>query len=170
MFTKDKEEMEDLDSLKSKAQSLKKENKKAFQQLKSKKDQVVDQLFHQLHDEVFEKIDCLNCANCCKTTGPLITDKDLERISKHLRLKPQAFIKKYLRIDEDKDYVLQTLPCPFLDDENYCSIYSVRPKACKEFPHTDRVKQKQLFPITLKNIEVCPAVFEMVEEIKKGIR
>nr|MDK7631844.1 YkgJ family cysteine cluster protein [Globicatella sanguinis] len=82
--------------------------------------------------------------NCCKTTGPLFTQKDIERLAKVFRMKPSLFIEKYLRIDEDNDYVLQQLPCPFLDSENYCLVYEDRPKACKEYPHTDRKKFHQI--------------------------
>jgi Fe-S-cluster containining protein len=88
-----------------------------------------------LHDAEFKKTDCLKCANCCKTTGPLFTSADIERVSKYLKQKPQQFIEQYLRIDEDQDYVLQSVPCNFLDNENACMIYEVRPKACREFPH-----------------------------------
>jgi Fe-S-cluster containining protein len=54
-------------------------------------------------------------------------------VSKYLKQKPQQFIEQYLRIDEDQDYVLQSVPCNFLDNENACMIYEVRPKACREF-------------------------------------
>ena len=114
----------ELHSLKARAQSLQKEHKKELKKLKTKRDQEVDRQFHQLHESEFASINCLDCANCCKTTGPLITDKDVLRIAKHLKMKPQPFIEKYLRIDEDNDYVLQALPCPFLDTHNFCSIYS----------------------------------------------
>jgi len=160
----------DLHGNKAAAKRAQKENLNLVKKLKSKRDQEVDRIFHDAHDEAFEHIDCLDCANCCKTTGPRITDKDVQRISKHLRLKPQAFIEKYIRVDEDQDYVFKTMPCVFLWDDNTCSIYDVRPKACKEYPHTDRVKQKQLLNLTMKNVEVCPAVFEMVEAIKKGMK
>jgi len=162
--------MMDLHGNKAAAKRAQKENLNLVKKLKSKRDQEVDRIFHDAHDEAFEHIDCLDCANCCKTTGPRITDKDVHRISKHLRLKPQAFIEKYIRVDEDQDYVFKTMPCVFLWDDNTCSIYDVRPKACKEYPHTDRVKQKQLLNLTMKNVEVCPAVFEMVEAIKKGMK
>jgi len=160
----------DLISLRSKAESLQKEHKKVLQKLRTKKDQEIDRLFHAQHELAFRSIDCLDCANCCKTTGPLITDKDVVRIARHLKLSPQQFIEQYLRIDEDDDYVLQSVPCPFLDVDNFCSIYSVRPKACREYPHTDRVKQKQLFKLALKNAAICPAVFNILEELKKGIK
>ena len=143
-----------------------KENKKFFQQLRRVKLKVLDQKMHQLHEEVFSCTDCLECANCCSTTGPLFTDKDIGRIAKHLRIKPSEFTENYLRIDEDKDYVLQQVPCAFLGEDNRCSIYDVRPKACREFPHTDRIKQYQILDLTQKNVAVCPAVYEIVEKLK----
>ena len=143
-----------------------KENKKFFQQLKRVKSKVLDQKMHQLHEEVFACTDCLECANCCSTTGPLFTNIDIGRIAKHLRIKPSEFTEKYLRIDEDKDYVLQQVPCAFLGEDNRCSIYDVRPKACREFPHTDRIKQYQILDLTQKNVTVCPAVYEIVEKFK----
>ena len=145
------------------------ENKKYFDKLKKKPPKNLDYIMQELHDNEFKKTNCLNCANCCKTTGPLFTSADVERISKHLRLKPQQFISQYLRIDEDQDYVLQKLPCSFLDHDNTCFIYEVRPKACREFPHTDRKKFQQITAITMKNIPICPAVYNIVEEMKKKI-
>ncbi len=143
------------------------ENKKFLQGLKKKNARKIDDAFHQLHDEVFEEIDCLSCANCCKTTSPIFYQTDIERVAKALRLKPGDFIEKYLRIDEDKDYVLKSSPCPFLDSENYCSVYEDRPKACREYPHTNRKKMVQIMDLTYKNTLVCPAVSEMVERLKK---
>ena len=147
-----------------------KENQQFFKHLKKIKPKVLDKLIHPLHEEVFACTDCLECANCCTTTGPLFTDKDISRIAKYLKIKPSKFTEKYLRIDEDRDYVLQTLPCIFLGEDNYCSIYDVRPKACREFPHTDRIKQHQLLKLTQKNIEVCPAVFSIIEKLKKYLK
>ena len=126
-------------------------------------------MIHPLHSQVFECTDCLKCANCCTTTGPLFTDKDISRIAKHLSMKPSEFVTNYLRVDEDRDYVLETVPCAFLGDDNYCSIYEFRPKACREYPHTNRVKQSQLLGITEKNIDVCPAVFNIIEKLKKEL-
>ena len=156
----------DLAQHKEQVKFKRKENEHFFKRLKKMKPKVLDKLVHPLHDEVFECTDCLECANCCTTTGPLFTDKDIARIAKHLRIKPSEFVAKYLRIDEERDYVLQSVPCTFLGKDNYCNIYDVRPKACKEFPHTDRIKQIQLLKLTEKNIEVCPAVFTIIEKLK----
>lgn len=146
------------------------ENKTFFKKLKKKPPKQLDYLMQELHEEEFEKTDCLSCANCCKTTGPLFTDKDIERISKYFKQKPQQFIETYLKIDEENDYVLQNVPCTFLGTDNYCSIYSVRPKACREFPHTNRRKFQQISNLTLKNVSICPAAFNIVEKMKENIK
>ena len=143
------------------------ENKKFLHRLGKKDPRLVDDTFHSVHEKVFEEIDCLTCANCCKTTSPIFYQNDIERIAKFLRMKPGDFVEKYLRVDEDRDYVLKSSPCPFLDSENYCSIYEARPKACREYPHTNRKKMVQIMDLTYKNTLVCPAVLEMVERLKK---
>ncbi len=159
----------DLAQHKEQSKLKRKENKKFFKFLKKKNPKVLDNLIHSFHSEVFENTHCLECANCCKTTGPLFTDKDIQRIAKHLSIRPSEFTEEYLQLDEERDYVLKSVPCVFLSDDNYCSIYEFKPKACREFPHTDRKKQHQLLKITQKNIEVCPAVFDIVEKMKKKL-
>lgn len=159
----------DLARHKEQVKIKRKENNKFFKRLKKVKPKLLDKIIHPIHQEVFECIDCLKCANCCTTTGPLFTDKDISRIAKHLRIKPSEFVDRYLRIDEDNDYVLQSVPCTFLGEDNCCSIYEVRPKACREYPHTDRIKQYQLLKLTEKNVDVCPAVFEIVEKLKQKL-
>jgi len=97
----------------------------------------------------------------------MITDKDIDRIARFLKLRPSVFTERYLHIDDEGDYVFNTSPCPFLDSDNYCKIYVVRPKACAEYPHTDRKRFVQILGITLKNTFICPAVYEVVERLKE---
>lgn len=146
------------------------ENKKFFTKLKRKPPKNLDYLMQELHADEFKRTDCLTCANCCKTTGPLFTNADIERIAKFFKMKASDFIDKYLRLDEENDYVLKQVPCTFLGVDNHCSIYNVRPKACREFPHTDRKKFQQISNLTLKNVAICPAAFNIVEEMKKRIK
>lgn len=157
----------DLDLFRKRAHIKKPEHWKFLLNLKKKDPRKVDDAFHAVHDEVFHEIDCLTCANCCKTTSPIFHQTDIERAAKALRMKPGEFIEKYLRVDEDKDYVLTAAPCPFLASDNYCKIYNDRPKACREYPHTDRKKMVQIMELTAKNTQICPAVFEIVERLKK---
>jgi len=127
----------------------------------------MDLQVHALHDKISERTDCLKCANCCRTLGPLITDKDVERIAKALRIKTADVVDRYLRVDEDGDKVFRSMPCTFLGDDNYCSIYESRPKACREYPHTDRKRFYQLFNLSIKNAYTCPIVFEVLEDLTK---
>ncbi len=161
--------MINLEEFRKDAERRREENRKYLLALKKKDPRKVDDAFHSVHEEVFEDMDCLQCANCCKTTSPIFYQNDIDRISKALRLKPGDFVERYLRIDEDNDFVLKSSPCPFLDAENYCSVYEDRPRACREYPHTDRRKMVQVMELTHKNTLVCPAVLEMVERLRKII-
>lgn len=136
-----------------------KKNKKRLEKM--------DLIVHQIHEEISEKIDCLSCANCCRTLGPAIYDKDIDRIAKALRMKPAEVVASYLKIDDDGDYVFQSMPCPFLLPDNYCSIYDSRPKACREYPHTDRRKFEQIYKLTIKNSETCPIAYEVLSSLIK---
>ncbi len=129
----------------------------------------LDEIVHALHIEVFEKIDCLTCGNCCLSLGPRISEKDIAKMAKYLRIKETELIDTYLKVDEDKDYIFRTMPCPFLGIDNYCSIYESRPKACREYPHTDRKKFYQLLNLSFKNARTCPAVQEIFDKLKVEI-
>lgn len=158
--------MIDLEKFKRTATGKAAENKKFLKGLSKLDDNRLDDVFHETHEEVFATTDCLTCANCCKTTSPIFYQTDIERVAKSLKMKPGDFIEKYLRVDEDKDYVLKSAPCPFLGPDNYCSVYESRPRACREYPHTNRKKMSQVLDLTYRNTLVCPAVLEIVERIK----
>ncbi len=149
------------------AKEKQRENNKFFARLKKKPPKQLDYLMDELHEAEFAQTDCLQCANCCKTTGPLFTFKDISRIAKYFKMKEQQFIQTYLQVDEDDDYVLQQVPCTFLGTDNYCSIYEVRPKACREYPHTNRNKFHQIAQLTVKNTFICPAAYNIVEKLKE---
>lgn len=157
----------DLNAFRQKAETQKKGNKKIIQKLKRLKPKNLDDTIHNLHDEAFEEIDCLTCANCCKTTSPIFTDRDIDRLAQHFRVRPAAFIEQYLYLDNEGHYVLHNSPCPFLGDDNYCSVYESRPRACREYPHTNRKKMIQILDLTYKNTMVCPATLKIVEALKK---
>lgn len=143
-----------------------KENKKFFQLLKKRTPKNLDYIVQDLDKAEFKKTDCLVCANCCKTTSPLFTEKDINRISKHLKIKEVKFIEQYLEQDKDGFMVLRKLPCSFLDSDNTCFVYNVRPKACAEYPHTNRRRFIQITDLTIKNTEICPATYNIVEALK----
>ena len=118
-----------------------------------------------LHEKAFSKISCLDCAGCCKNYSPRFKTPDIKRISKHLRMRESEFIDTYLQIDNEGDYVVKQVPCPFLGQDNHCAIYDVRPSDCARFPYTDEDVLLRRPNITLKNAEFCPAVFFVLENL-----
>lgn len=142
------------------------DHRKQYKQFlkRADKNKVLEQL-PALHDEAFSKIDCLQCANCCKNYSPRFKTPDIKRISKHLKMRESEFIEKYLRVDEDGDFVANTKPCPFLEADNYCSIYASRPSDCHRFPYTDEdviIKRQEL---TIKNSSFCPITYYVLEKL-----
>lgn len=125
----------------------------------------LDEQFSELHDQVFERLNCLDCGNCCKTTSPMLFEKDIERLARHLKLKPGEFISRYLFLDTDNIYAFRQTPCPFLGEDNICSVYEERPKACREYPHTNMRKMHTLLDLAEKNAVICPAVLEILKKL-----
>lgn len=139
-----------------------------LKKLKKKKPKQLDSLVHDLHYKAFSEFDCLDCANCCKTIGPRLIDRDVERLAKHLKMKVAEFMEQYVEVDEDGDMIFREHPCPFLLPDNYCMVYDSRPRACREYPHTDRKRFYQILNLTQKNCETCPVVYSIVEELKNS--
>ncbi len=153
-----------LTKLASKAESS---NKSLIRQLKTKKPANLDYMMQEIHHSVFQEIDCLECGNCCRSLGPRLTARDIEKLAKPLQMKTNRIIEKYLMMDEDHDYVFKSMPCPFLGSENFCAVYEYRPQACREYPHLDRRKFIQILDLSIKNSGTCPAVFQAFEMLKK---
>ena len=123
----------------------------------------------ELHDEAFEKIDCLSCANCCKNYSPRFKTPDIKRISKYFKMKESVFIEQYLILDEEGDYVVRSTPCPFLGENNHCGIYDIRPSDCARFPYTDEDVILKRQSLTLKNASFCPATYYVLEKLRESV-
>lgn len=157
------------EALREQAASRLKAHRKLLQQLSKMSSLDTDELFHTAHEQVFEETDCLQCANCCKTTSPLLLRQDIERLAAHLKMPVKKFFSDFVRTDEDNDWVFQSTPCPFLDTDNTCKVYAQRPKACREYPHTNRKKMQQILDLTLTNASICPAVLEILNRMEDGL-
>jgi len=162
--------LDQLRTLSKEAKDMQKLHKAFFIKLRKKTPKKLDSIMEELHELEFKKTDCLECANCCKTTSPIFTTKDIDRISKSFRIKTRQFIDKYLNLDTDSDYVLKSSPCTFLAADNTCNIYDVRPKACREYPHTNRKNFEKISDLTLKNVAICPATFNIVEALRAKLK
>ena len=126
----------------------------------------MEKLLPDLHEEAFSKIDCLNCAGCCKTISPRFKTPDITRVAKYLRIKESKLIEQYLHLDADGDYVVKGSPCPFLGEDNYCGIYDARPGDCRKYPYTDSGDFFAYKETTLLNSTICPAVYYVLEKLK----
>jgi Fe-S-cluster containining protein len=166
---KEKSLQDILGNIKALAKEERKSTRKYFQRLGKRPPRELDSVVQDLHAETFEQFDCLECANCCKTTSPIFRDIDIDRIAQHLGVRPAQVVEEYLHLDEDGDYVLNIAPCPFLGADNYCSIYEARPRACREYPHTDRKNFHQILDLTLKNTSICPAAYRVVKRLKEEL-
>lgn len=127
----------------------------------------LDKICVELDKSVWEEMDCLSCANCCKTMSPTYNAADIKRISAHLGMTQKEFKEKWLYIEpKDNDWMNVSTPCQFLDlSTNMCSIYEVRPVDCAGFPHLAKKRMKDYIHIHKQNIEYCPATYRMVEKM-----
>ncbi len=155
------------DELKKSAKKAEISNKTFFRNIKPGKINLLDKLVHIENDKVFSTIKCLDCAYCCKFLGPRLTQRDIREMSQALNIKVPEFEKTYIRTDEDNDMVFTSLPCPFLETDNYCRIYENRPRACRDYPHTHQPEILRKKDIHIKNTFYCPAVYEIFEKVKK---
>jgi len=120
---------------------------------------------------VWKKIDCLDCANCCKTMSPTYTVKDIKRIANFLGMTAKSFREKWLYKDNTGDWMNKSQPCQFLDLEtNKCGIYSVRPRDCAGFPHHTQKKMADYMHMYKQNIEYCPATYSLVKQIMEAVK
>lgn len=149
-------------------EQLAKDHQKAYKRLleKGNRNHMLRQL-PTLHEQAFSKIDCLQCARCCKNHSPRFKQPDIKRIAKVLRMKEGDLVTRYLKLDTDGDYVTQRSPCPFLAPDNTCNIYDDRPSDCRRYPYTDEDVLLKRTQLTLKNATVCPATFTVLEELLK---
>ena len=147
-------------------QKKSKEKQKHFKNFlaRADKNKVLKEL-PRLHEEAFTKIDCLQCAACCKNYSPRFKTPDVKRISKHLGLKESDFIETYLKVDNEGDFVVKSTPCPFLGSDNLCSIYEERPSDCARFPYTGEDVMIKRQSLTLKNSTFCPIVYHVLERL-----
>ena len=127
----------------------------------------IDDIVHEITALITTKIDCTQCANCCKQIEPVLSEDDILRFSKGLGLPSQEFKEQYLKTDvyDPSNYLFIKQPCPFLKD-NLCTNYEYRPAECQSFPHLQ--KDGFIFRLwgIIENYEICPIVFNVYEWLK----
>ncbi len=157
-----------LRSFKQKVRHHKKRLKSFLTKLEKNPPKGLNTLAATLEVDVWKEVDCLTCANCCKTMTPTYTKADIKRIAAHFKVTPQQFSDKWLIYEKkDKDWQNKKQPCQFLNlKDNKCSIYEIRPLDCSGFPHLHKNKMVDYMHIHKQNIEYCPATYKLVEKMK----
>ncbi|HEU4574403.1 MAG TPA: YkgJ family cysteine cluster protein [Chitinophagaceae bacterium] len=139
--------------------------------LEKKPPRGLDKMTAAVEKEVWDEVDCLTCANCCKTMTPTYTPADIRRIAAHFKMTPEQFRGKWLYKERSSgDWMNKSTPCQFLNlKDNKCSIYSIRPVDCAGFPHLPKRRMVDYMHIHKQNVEYCPATYKMVEKIKQRV-
>lgn len=126
-------------------------------------------LLPELHETATAATDCLQCAQCCKTFSPRFKTPDIKRISRVMGMREGDFKERFLKMDEEGDFVTQTSPCPLLGEDNHCTVYEDRPSDCRRFPYTDEDVLIKRSRITLENVRFCPITYRVVESLMKKL-
>ncbi len=141
--------------------------KKIFNKLDKLSSKKYSKQAEKIHSEVFQELDCLSCANCCKSIPPIVSKRDSKRISKALNISLPDFENQYLVIDNDGDRVINSSPCPFLETDNKCKIYEFRPSACRQYPHSGENAFFEHLSLHKRNTKYCPALYEIIKRLDK---
>ena len=101
-----------------------------------KRHNFVERRLKAVAEEVEDAIDCTQCANCCRVATTQVSDRDCERLARHLGLKLNDFLREYTLESQDEGRILKRTAdgCVFLEG-NLCSVYEARPQTCELFPH-----------------------------------
>ncbi len=155
----------DLNFIAAKAAENEEENDSFRLFLKNSSSKKVDELVHQLNDEISSQIDCTQCGNCCKSLMINVSNNEAEELAAHLQLSVAATKDKYLEESMSGAMIIKTIPCSFLHEKK-CTIYENRFTGCRDFPHLHQPNfTSRLFGI-LMNYQTCPIIFNVVEELK----
>lgn len=127
---------------------------------------LIDQMVHQLNEDISPRIDCTVCGNCCKTLMINVEEAEADRLTNHLAITRTDFDQQYLEKGSNGMMVMNAIPCSFLTEKK-CSVYDYRFAGCREFPamHLPGFS-KRLFT-TLMHYGRCPIIFNIVEAMKE---
>ena len=86
-----------------------------------------------------------------------LTEQDLRAIPRHLGLSRAEFIERHCTTDEGWVVLRMDQPaCAFLDDENRCRIYPVRPKQCATWPFWSENLERSVWTGPVR--DCCPGI------------
>ena len=133
-----------------------------------------DRILRRIAEEIENEIDCTQCANCCRVATAKVTERDVERLAKFLRVKPARVVADYVVESEEEGFILrrdEKTGCVFLNG-NECTVYDARPESCQRFPHLVRgngsiVSRMWQF---VDRACYCPIVYNSLEAFKEELK
>ncbi len=135
-----------------------------------------DRILRRLGEEIEDQIDCTTCGNCCKVATTQVTERDIERLAKHLRITTARFISDFTQPNTEEEGGLNLKweagkGCVFLDGK-LCSVYEARPDICQRYPHiirgTGSIASRMWSFVD--RASVCPIVYNSLEKFKEELR
>jgi uncharacterized protein len=133
-----------------------------------------DRILRRIAEEIEGRIDCTECANCCKVASVQLSDRDVERLARHLRIAPARFRADYAAQSAEEGLVLRRDPeagCVFLSGTE-CTVYDARPDICQRFPHLVRGNgsiASRMWQFVDRAC-YCPIVYNSLEAFKDELR
>lgn len=122
-------------------------------------------------EEIEEQIDCTQCANCCRVATVRLSDRDVERLAKHLSVTRAQFLDEYTTTSDEEGLILRRTDaagCTFLEG-NTCTVYDARPDTCSRFPHLVRGNgsiASRMWQF-IDRACYCPIVYNALEAFKE---
>ena len=107
------------------------------------------------------RFQCTACGNCCRNHGAYthvyLAPKDVSAIARHLKLRPKVFLERYCKAEDGWVLLRMDQPaCAFLQPDNKCAIYPVRPKQCATWPFWKENLEKESWEGAVK--ADCPGI------------
>jgi Fe-S-cluster containining protein len=129
-----------------------------------------DRILRRIAEGIEEQIDCTLCANCCRIGSVKLSERDVERLARHLRIPPKQVLNDYSMVTEEEGFILKRSSesgCVFLDGK-LCSVYDARPDICRRYPHMVRGEGSIVSRMwsLVDRAACCPIVYNSLEAFK----
>lgn len=122
-------------------------------------------------DTILDQFTCQQSGHCCKCPGVVyVTLSDIKGMANKLNLSEIDFRQQYVIKQNGWDVISTTTHRPncFLDEQNRCSVYEHRPKACRTYPNWDVIWSSE--EALKKECALCPGLNKAVELTKKTFK
>ncbi|MES1220206.1 MAG: YkgJ family cysteine cluster protein, partial [Bacteroidota bacterium] len=86
----------DLEVIELFASQKENENDRFKDFLQSQDEAGIDEMVHELNEDVSSEIDCTQCGNCCRTLMINVTDNEASEVSSYLKISKTDFTNTYI--------------------------------------------------------------------------